>query len=55
MNRGAHGEGIINPVPVDGTVGVQHIRIVWIVIVAGPQPDLHSGSRPIKYGIYAEL
>ncbi len=38
LNRGAHGEGTRNPVPVDGTVGGQHNRMVWIVSVAGPQP-----------------
>ena len=47
LNRGAHGAAILNIVPRIRTVGGQHIRIVWVIVIAGPQPSPDIGFAPL--------
>ncbi len=35
------------------TVGGQHIRIVWVIVIAGPQPSRIPSFRPYKVTAFA--
>ena len=53
LNRGAHGALPAGIAPIHGTVGGQHIRIIRIIVVAGPQPTRIPSFRPYKVTAFA--